>query len=100
MIYYKVKSKKENISVKGKENIFQAYQYLDFFIAGELLTKKEIEKMLKCKKNNVFSFESNEIEKNKYVYNLDELIETCFDKVNINKNKTVYVFGSRKEINK
>ncbi len=98
MLYYKTKTKKENIIIKGKKEIFNTYEFIDFFISNELVTKKELEKRLNIHKNNIFSFECDELKKNKYYCNFDELIQVCFDEVNINKNKTGFVFGARKEL--
>lgn len=101
MIYYQVKTKKENIRIKAKEKWYNDFIFLNyFFVANELVTKKELEKILQKEKYNVFSFECEEIEKKQYSYTFDELINMCFNIVNINKNKTGYFFGARIALDK
>lgn len=98
MEYLKTKSKKENIRLYGKDNIFKYFNLLDdFLVANELVTKKELDKMLKSSKYSIFNFECDEIVKNKLYYTKNELIEALFDKVEINKNRTYIAFGARFE---
>ena len=98
MEYLKIKSKKENIKLYGKDNIFTYFNLLDnFLIANELVTRKELDKMLKSSKYTIFNFECDELVKNKLYYTKDELIEALFDKVEIKKNNTYIAFGARFE---
>lgn len=98
MKYYKIKSKKENLVIKAKKEWGNQYLFIGFLIVDELITKKELEKFLKIDKYTYFSFECDEIKKSKYIYTFNELINECFEIVNINKNKTAFFFGARKEV--
>lgn len=104
MKYLKVKNFFNNKNVINKfENarIYGAisttpYNYIDFFVKNELITQKELTKILK--NNNIFSLE--------YCgYSIsgltkEELIKNLFDIVEVNKNNTYCIFGSRFESNK
>ncbi len=93
MLYYKVKS---NIKVYYKTNYGLIYLYR--LIKNELFTKCELNKILKDYK--YYNFENLEknihIEKNKNMYSKNELLNIVCDKVEINKNKTAFVFVIRK----
>lgn len=96
MIYYKVKSKKEVVYLYAKNNIFEYFKNIKILIYKELYTKKELEKILKNFK--YYNFQCNEIKKDKLYYTKNEIIDKIFEKKEISKNKTIFVFGIRKEV--
>lgn len=93
MIYYKVKSKNDNIELYAKNEFYNYFKKINFVISGELITKKELEKILKD--YNFYNFQCNELAKKQYYYTKKELIKNIFDIVEINKNKTYIAFGAR-----
>ena len=96
MIYYKVKSKKEVIYLYAKNSIFEYFKNIKILIYKELYTQKELKKILKNFK--YYNFQCNEIKKDKLYYTKKEIIDKIFEKKEISKNKTIFIFGIRKEV--
>lgn len=91
MIYYKLKNK--NTILYAKNNIFEHFKNIYTFIENELLTQKELEKILKNYK--IFNYE--EKTSKKLFFEKNEIINELFEKKEINKNKTYFCFGVRFE---
>lgn len=93
MLYYKLKAN-TNITIYAKNEIFDYFKQIYTFIKGELITKKELEKILKNYK--IFNYE--EKTSKKLYFDNEEIKNELFEKKEISKNKTYFIFGVRKEI--
>lgn len=96
MIYYKLKGNK-NIEIYGKKENSNYMEQISIFIKNELLTKKELEKIIK--KYNFLNYKTEDGNFISKVYmDKNDFIKELFNIKEINKNKTYLFFGARKEV--
>lgn len=98
MIYYKLKGNK-NIEIYGKKENSNYMEQILIFIKNELLTKKELEKIIK--KYNFLNYKTEDGKFTSKVFmNKNDFVKELFNIKEINKNKTYIIFGARKEAKK
>lgn len=93
MLYYKLKTN-TNIELYAKNEVFDYFKKIYTFIQNELITENELKKILKNYK--IFNYE--EKTSKKLYFDIEEIKNELFEKKEISKNKTYFVFGVRRGV--